>query len=85
MLNETGKRILQVLQIVNNDQTRSDVVSRLKSIQEKINERIENEKFFELDRSTVKTFSLRLFDKEFLFLNRQDFLSQTNRSSLSDF
>ena len=53
ILNQIGKNLLALLQLVNNETTQSNVIERLRQIQNEINEKIDADKYFPADRSTV--------------------------------
>jgi hypothetical protein len=53
LLNQIGKNLLQLLQLVNNEQTKINIITRLKQYHENLYELIENEKFCQVDLSFV--------------------------------
>ena len=53
LLNQIGKNLLQLLQLVNNDQTKINILNRLKQYHMNLNEQIENDKFCQIDLSLV--------------------------------
>jgi len=53
LLNRIGKNLLQLLQLVNNEQTKINIINRLKQYHENLYELIENEKFCQVDLSFV--------------------------------
>lgn len=53
LLNQLGKNLLQLLQLVNNEQTKINIITRLKQYHENLYELIENEKFCQVDLSFV--------------------------------
>ena len=69
LVNQLGKNLLQLLQLVNNDQTKMNIIDRLKQYHQTLSEQIENEKFCQVDRSFVSSLrSISLFWKNNLDL-----------------
>lgn len=60
LLNQLGKNLLQLLQLVNNEQTKTNILNRLKQYHQNLNEQIENEKFCQVDLSFVRSILLLL-------------------------
>ena len=54
LLNQLGKNLLQLIQIVNNDETKLNILNRLKQYHIILNKQIENEKFCQIDSSLVR-------------------------------
>ncbi|CAF4085761.1 unnamed protein product [Rotaria sordida] len=53
LLNQIGKNLLYLLQLVNNEQTKSNILNRLKQYHVILNEQIENDKFCQVDLSFI--------------------------------
>jgi len=53
LLNQIGKNLLQLLQLVNNEQTKTNIINRLKQYQVNLNEQTENNQFCQVDLSLV--------------------------------
>lgn len=57
LLNQTAKHLLQLLQLVNNDQTKSNILDRLKQHHQNLFAQIEKNKFSQIDQSLVNQIS----------------------------
>ncbi|CAF2371238.1 unnamed protein product [Rotaria sp. Silwood2] len=53
LLNQIGKNLLHLLQLVNNEQTKTNIINRLKQYHITLNEQIENDKFCQVDLSFI--------------------------------
>jgi hypothetical protein len=67
LLNQIGKNLLQLLQLVNNDQTKINILNRLKQYHVALNEQIENDKFCQVDLSLVSALLFFFVNIFFLF------------------
>ncbi len=53
LFNQLGKNLLQLLQLVNNEQTKTNILNRLKQYHMNLSQQIENDKFCQIDLSLV--------------------------------
>ncbi|UJR15870.1 hypothetical protein I4U23_002796 [Adineta vaga] len=53
LYNKISKNLLELLQLVNNDQTKTNIMNRLKQYHDNLSEEIENEKFCQVDLSLI--------------------------------
>ena len=86
LLNQVGKHLLLLLQLVNNEQTRSNIIERLKRHQAALNDQIESEKFCQLDSSSVSPHSrtpATSYLRAHQFLSLVDLFFETDWPSVS--
>ncbi|CAF0792801.1 unnamed protein product [Rotaria sp. Silwood1] len=53
LLNQIGKNLLHLLQLVNNEQIKTNIINRLKQYHVTLSEQIENDKFYQVDLSFI--------------------------------